>query len=58
MQQIQNNRDTFGIKGIERGFQEVLEELELVLMEIDMRRFDRLRLGRLCSELRMLVEQL
>ncbi|WP_155272115.1 hypothetical protein [Aeromonas hydrophila] len=58
MQQIQNNWDTSGIEGIERGFQEVLEELELVLMEIDMRRFDRLRLGRLCSELRMLVEQL
>jgi hypothetical protein len=58
MQQTQNNQDTPGIEGIERGFQEVLEELELVLMEIDMRRFDRLRLGRLCSELRMLVEQL
>lgn len=58
MQQTQNNQDTPGIEGIERGFQEVLGELELVLMEIDMRRFDRLRLGRLCSELRMLVEQL
>jgi len=58
MQQIQNNWDTSGIEGIERGFQEVLEELELVLMEIDMRRFDRWRLGRLCSELQMLVEQL
>ena len=35
MQQIQNNRDTSGIEGIERGFQEVLEELEERLAQPD-----------------------